>query len=136
MGQPQQYRSVPYAAPASIGKAAVIEAATHAQTPTAGIKAHQRQQDQVQCPNRTLPRAVYTWLRDAEAVGAQMLTSTHPLKHHLGTRPVIEHGQVNMLASPLGLAQQGPRVDFTIVGQVQGNVPRAAKQWMLSELAQ
>ena len=41
-----------------------------------------------------------------------------------------------MLASPLGLAQQGPRVDFTIIGQVQGNVPRAAKQWMLGKLTQ
>ncbi|MNG98086.1 hypothetical protein D3C79_572150 [compost metagenome] len=47
----------------------------------------------------------------------------------------MQHRQVGALAAALGFAQQQVRVDFAVVGQVQGNVPGAAEQRVLRQLA-
>lgn len=47
----------------------------------------------------------------------------------------MQYRQVGALAAALGFAQQQARVDFAVVGQVQGNVPGAAEQRVLCQLA-
>ncbi|MNW03693.1 hypothetical protein D3C71_1996650 [compost metagenome] len=47
----------------------------------------------------------------------------------------MQHRQVDALAATLGFAHQQARVDFTVVGQVQGNVAGAAEQGVLRQLA-
>lgn len=99
------------------------------------IETDQRQQDQVQCPDRPLAFALDYRFGDAEAVGSQLFTWLETLEHHARGGPGVQHRQVDVLAAPVRLAQQQARVDLAVIGQVQGDMPGAAEQWMLRQLA-
>ncbi|MNJ63393.1 hypothetical protein D3C77_592910 [compost metagenome] len=76
-----------------------------------------------------------SWFGNAETVRLELFAGTYLLKHHARPWPGIEYRQVGRLAAALGFAQQRSRVDLAIVGQIQRNMPRSAKQRMLGQLA-
>ena len=107
----------------------------HAQSPADLIEADQWQQDQIQRPDRALAPTVGQWLSDTEAVALEFFALLETLEHHARAWPGMQYRQVSALAPALGLAQQQARVDFTVVGQVQGDMPGAAEQGVLRQLA-
>src|SRR5690606_12198416 len=134
--QPQQTGAWPVCAGPAVGEQAVVVAAAHAQAIAPGIDADQWHEHQIQPPGTDLPAGVGSRFTDAVSVGGPALARAQALEVHLIGWPAAQYRQVAVLAQFAGALHEQMRIDLAVVGQVEGDMPAAAEQRMMYQLAQ
>ena len=108
-------------------KGSVIEASSHTQPTAILVKTNQRKQHRIQCPGRSLQALAERRLRYAKPVGLQFNAIEIGAENQLSGMNRVQYGQVKLHAFAPGNVHIQMRVDFAIVGQVDGYVARTVQ---------
>jgi len=133
MGQPDQLGSQSWP-DSRKRKSAIVEAAAHAQPTTETIKSHQWKQYGVECPWWSLQSFVEGWFRNAKAVGCQLGAIGKRAENQPAAVHRMQHRQIEVDASPAGNMNVHLGINFTVVGQVDGNVASPEKVGMFQQV--